>query len=181
MDSEGKKGGFAGIFIVMIVSLLIAFFWDKVALIKNSVHFILNPTAGALLNWNMNFGMIAIVLAISVIMTLIQKYGTDQKTMRELKEEQKNLQEEMKKYKEHPEKMTELSKKQMELIPKTMKLGMRPIVYTAIPLILFFRWFMDFFSTVGDFKFFGILSWFWFYLIGTIIFSSILRKVMNVV
>ena len=167
MDSEGKKGGFAGIFIVMIVSLLIAFFWDKVALIKNSVHFILNPTAGALLNWNMNFGMIAIVLAISVIMTLIQKYGTDQ--------------EEMKKYKEHPEKMTELSKKQMELIPKTMKLGMRPIVYTAIPLILFFRWFMDFFSTVGDFKFFGILSWFWFYLIGTIIFSSILRKVMNVV
>src|SRR3989344_2891378 len=80
MDSEGKKGGFAGIFIVMIVSLLIAFFWDKVALIKNSVHFILNPTAGALLNWNMNFGMIAIVLAISVIMTLIQKYGTDQKT-----------------------------------------------------------------------------------------------------
>src|SRR3989344_4008462 len=174
MDSEGKKGGFAGIFIVMIVSLLIAFFWDKVALIKNSVHFILNPTAGALLNWNMNFGMIAIVLAISVIMTLIQKYGTDQKTMRELKEEQK-------KYKEHPEKMTELSKKQMELIPKTMKLGMRPIVYTAIPLILFFRWFMDFFSTVGDFKFFGILSWFWFYLIGTIIFSSILRKVMNVV
>jgi len=181
MDAEGKKGGFTGIFVVMFISLLIAFFWDKVAFIKDSVHFILNPTAGALLNWNITWGMIAIVLVISILMTLIQKYATDQKTMRELKEEQKSLQEEMKKYKEHPEKIAELSKRQMELIPKTMKLGMRPIVYTAIPLILFFRWFMDFFNAVGDFKFFGLLSWFWFYLIGTIIFSSVLRKVMNVV
>ena len=77
-------------------------------------------------------------------MTIIQKYATDQKILREMKEEQKILQEEMKKYKNHPEKVAELSRKQLEFIPKTMKLTMRPIVYTAIPLILFFRWFMDF-------------------------------------
>ena len=181
MDTEGKEGSFAGIFFVMVISLLIAFFWNKVSFIKDTAHFILNPTAGALLTWNVTLGMTIIVLLISFIMTLVQKYGTDQKTLREMRAEQKVIQEEMKKYREHPEKFAALSKKQMEMIPKTMKLGMRPIVYTSIPLILFFRWFNDFFATSADFRFFGIFSWFWFYLIGTIIFSSILRKMMNVV
>lgn len=181
MDNEGKKGGFTGIFVVMIISLLIASFWNKIDLIKNIVHAILNPTAGALLNWNITLGMALIVLAISILMTVIQKYATDQKTIREMKEEQKRLNEESKKFKDHPEKMMELQKESMKIALPLMKLGMRPIIYTAIPLILFFRWFMDFFTAVGDFKFFGLLSWFWFYLIGTIIFSSILRKIFNVV
>ncbi|MEK6741658.1 MAG: EMC3/TMCO1 family protein [Nanoarchaeota archaeon] len=181
MNTEGKEGGFMGIFIVMIVSLALASLWDKVSFIKEGAHAILNPTAGVLLNWNITIGMSAIVLIISFFMTIIQKYATDQKILREMKEEQKILQEEMKKYKNHPEKVAELSRKQLEFIPKTMKLTMRPIVYTAIPLILFFRWFMDFFALMEGFRFFGIFSWFWFYLIGTMIFSSILRKMMKVV
>lgn len=181
MNTEGKEGGFVGIFVVMIVSLALASLWDKVSFIKEGAHAILNPTAGVLLNWNITIGMSIVVLLISFFMTIIQKYATDQKTLREMKEEQKILQEEMKKYKNHPEKVAELSRKQLEFIPKTMKLTMRPIVYTAIPLILFFRWFMDFFALMEGFRFFGIFSWFWFYLIGTMIFSSILRKMMKVV
>jgi uncharacterized membrane protein (DUF106 family) len=181
MNSEGKEGGFIGIFIVMFASLAIAFFWDKVGFIKNGAHAVLNPTAGFLLNWNITIGMSLIILVISIFMTLIQKYATDQKTLKEMREEQKILQEEMKKYKNHPEKVAELSRKQLEFIPKTMKLTMRPIVYTAIPLILFFRWFNDFFAPMVGFKFFGFFSWFWFYLLGTLIFSSILRKIFKVV
>lgn len=176
-----KRGSFKGIFIVMIISLMIAFFWDNSSFIKNSAHSILDPTVGLLLNWNITWGMTIIILFISVIMTLAQKYGTDQETLREMKKEQKTLQEEIKKYKEHPQKMVELQKKQMEFIPKMMKISMRPMIYTAIPLILFFRWFMDFFTLAGDPKFFGFLSWFWFYLIGSIVFSSVLRKILNVV
>jgi uncharacterized membrane protein (DUF106 family) len=181
MDKEGKEGGFKAIFIVMTVSLLIAFFWESAPFIKNSAHAILNPTAGVLLNWNLTYGMVIIILIISIFMTLIQKYATDQETLREMKKEQKILQEEMKKYKEHPEKMMELQKKQFEFIPKMMKMSMRPLVYTAVPLILFFRWFMDFFSVLGNPKFFGFFNWFWFYLLGSIIFSTILRKVLKVV
>ena len=181
MDTEGKQGSFKGIFIVMIISLLIAFFWDSVSFIKNSAHTILNPTAGVLLNLNLTYGMVLIVFIIAIFMTLIQKYATDQETLREMKKEQKLLGEEMKKYKEHPEKIVELQKKQFESIPRMMKLSMRPLIYTAIPLILFFRWFMDFFAAIGDPKFFGFLNWFWFYLIGSIIFSTILRKVLKVV
>lgn len=176
-----KEGSFKGIFIVMLVSLLIAFFWESISWIRSAAHAILDPTAGVLLNWNLTLGMIAIVLLIAIVMTLAQKYGTDQKTLREMKKEQKELQAEIKKVREHPEKMMELQKKQFAFMPKMMKLSMRPIMYTSLPLILFFRWFMDYFDAIGNVRFFGFLSWFWFYLLGSIIFSSVLRKIFKVV
>ena len=181
MDNEGKGGGFKGIFIVMVISLLIAFFWDSVEFVKNAVHAILNPTAGVLLGWNLTLGMLILVLIITFFMTIMQKYTTDQKTLKDMKAQQKILQKEMKEYKDHPEKLMELQKKQFEFIPKTMKLSMRAIMFTGIPFILFFRWFMDVFTTLGEPKFFGFLSWFWFYLIFVMIFSSILRKILKVV
>ncbi len=176
-----KEGSFKGIFIVMLIALMIAFFWESVSWIKNAAHAVLDPTVGILLNWNLTFGMTVIIILIAILMTLVQKYGTDQKTLREMKKEQKELQAEIKKVKEHPEKMMELQKKQFAFMPKMMKLSMRPIMYTSIPLILFFRWFMDFFNTMGDVRFFGFLSWFWFYILGSIIFSAVLRKIFKVV
>ena len=181
MNKEAKEGSFKPIIIVMILSLVIAGFWDSAPFLKNAVHSVLNPSLGVLLNWNLTWGMMLIVLLISVLTTLIQKYATDQETLKEMKKEQKILQEEMKKYRDHPEKLMELQKKQFEFLPKTMKLSMRAIMYTGIPFILFFRWFWDVFTALGEPKFFGFLSWFWFYLIFVMIFSSILRKVFNVV
>jgi uncharacterized membrane protein (DUF106 family) len=178
---KDKKGSFLPIIIVMIASLVIAGYWDKFPIIKDSVHAVLNPSAGALLNWNVTGGMLIIVFIISLITTLIQKYATDQKALKELREEQKILQEEMKKFKDHPEKVAELSKKQMEFFPRTFKLTSRAILFTGIPFVLFFRWFADVFTAMGDPIFLGFLSWFWFYFIFTIIFSSVLRKYMKVV
>ncbi len=181
MEEKNKKGSFLPIIIVMIASLLIASFWDKASFIKDSVHAILDPTAGVLLSWNIEIGMIFIIFLITLITTLLQKYATDQKALKELKQEQKILQEEMKKYKDNPEKVAELSKKQFEFVPKTFKLTSRAILFTGIPFILFFRWFSDFFNALGNPKFFGFLSWFLFYLIFAMVFSSILRKVLKVV
>jgi uncharacterized membrane protein (DUF106 family) len=121
-----------------------------------------------------------IVFLITLITTVIQKYATDQKALKELKEEQKLLNEEMKKFRADPEKMMELNKKNMEIIPKTFKLTSRSILFTGIPFILFFRWFNDFFITKGSPLFFGFLSWFWFYFIFAMVFSGILRKYMKV-
>jgi len=180
---EDKKGGsFAPVLIIMLISMFIAFYWDKIPWVKDNIGKALDPTLGAMLDWHITIGMLVIVFIISIIMTLAQKYLTDQETLKELKKEQKLLQEEMQKYKEDPAKLMELQKKQFEFIPKTMKLTMRPIIYTGVPIILFFRWFMDYFNQpmMDGFKFFGFLSWFWFYLIFSIIFSSILRKVFKV-
>ncbi|MGD9275689.1 MAG: EMC3/TMCO1 family protein [Candidatus Pacearchaeota archaeon] len=181
MDSKGKDGSFTPIILVMAASLMIASFWNSVPAIKNTVHSILNPSAGILLNWNLTWGMIILVFVITLITTLAQKYGTDQKALRELKKEQKILQEEMKKYKEHPEKLMELQKKQLEFIPKTMKLSMRAIAFTGVPLILFFRWFNDYFTEIGNPDVIFGLGWFGTYFIATIIFSSIMRKYLKVV
>jgi uncharacterized membrane protein (DUF106 family) len=164
---------------VMLASFFIVGLWSRVPLIKEIVHLLLDPTAGFLLNWDRTLGMFIVVFIISFMLTLIQKYGTDQETLRRIKGEQKILREEMKKYKNEPEKIMELNKKQLEIIPKTFDITMKPLLYTFIPFILFFRWFHDYFSAV-QFEFFGFLSWFWFYLIFSIIFSSILRKVLKV-
>lgn len=165
--------------IVTLISMAIALFWSKVPIISQSVHGILDPTFGALLNWNTTNGMFLIVIVLSFIMTLVQKYGTDQETLRELKKEQKMLQQEMKKYKDNPDKLLEFNKKQFEIIPKTMELTMRPVMYTIVFFVLFFRWFNDYFS-VTEFKFLGFLSWIWFYIIFSMVFGTIFRKLLKV-
>ncbi len=181
MDKTAKEGSYTSLVIVMLVSLAIAGLWDAVPAIKIFVHSILTPSAGALLNWQLTLGMTIIVIILSLFTVIIQKYATDQETLKEMKKEQKILQLEMKKYKDDPQKVMELQKKSFEFIPKTMKLTTRSIAYTAVPLILLFRWFMDFFEALGDPKFLGFLSWFWFYLITFMIFSSIIKKIMKVV
>ncbi len=171
--------GIKTLFLVMIISLAIAGLWNTLPIIKESVHVVLDPTAGALLDYNVNLGMVIIAGLISLGITLVQKYTTDQETLKDIRKEQKILQKEMKKYKENPEKILELQKKQFEFIPKTMDITMRPLMYTAIPIILFFRWFNDYFS-LTEVKIFGFLSWFLAYLIFAIIFSMIFKKIMNV-
>ena len=175
-----KKGSFKPIIWIMVISLAIAFFWDKIPFLKNSVDALLSPTAGALLTWNLTYGMLIIVFLIALLTTLIQKYTTDQEALRKLKINQKSLQAEMKKYRDQPTKMAELQKQSMAAIPETFKLTSRSIVYTGVPFILLFRWFMDFFETSGNAVFLGFLNWFWFYLIFTMIFSGILRKYLKV-
>ena len=166
----------------MFLAMVLAGLWDKIPAIKNSIHYVFDPSAGALLNWNLNIGMLIIVLIITALTTVIQKYATDQKTLKELKAEQKELQKQMKEFKNHPEKLMELQKRQFAMMPKQMKLSMRAVIYTGIPFILFFRWFNDYFSVLPEgTKFWLGLGWFWFYLISAIIFGSILRKWWDVV
>ncbi len=175
-----KEGSYAPIFIIMALSILIVSFWDQIPFLKSSIEYILNPTAGWLLNWNKTIGMFAIVFIISLLSIIVQKFATDQKQLKELRKEQKLLQEEMKKFREDPAKLMELQKKQMEFLPKTMKLSTRAILFTGVPFILLFRWFNDYFLA-NSFNFLGFLPWFWFYLIFTLIFTAILRKVLDVV
>src|SRR3990167_6229957 len=80
-------------------------------------------------------------------------------------------------------KVMQLQKESMKFVMPMMKLSMRGMIYTGIPLILMFRWFMDYFGSpaLEGFKFLGFMNWFWFYLIASIIFSTFIRKWMNVV
>lgn len=178
MNKQGKSSGMRMMFFMMLISIVIAFLWNHIPLIKQTIHFILNPTAGFLLSINANLGMIIITAIISLAISLAQKYTIDHASLSEIKKEQKLLAEEMKKYKNHPEKLLELQKKQFAFIPRTMEITLKPAIYTSIPIILFFRWFQDYF-TANPVKILGFSSWFWPYLIFSIIFSSIFRRVLK--
>jgi len=180
-NKSAKEGSFTPLIIFMIFTLIFAGLWDKVPAIKKAIHFALDPSAGALLNWNLNLGMLIVVLIITVITTIVQKYATDQKALKELRVEQKDIQKQMKESKDHPEKVMELQKKQFAMMPKQMKLSMRAVIYTGIPFVLFFRWFNDYFIAAESPRFLLGLTWFWFYLIFAMVFSSILRKWWDVV
>jgi len=84
----------------------------------------------------------------------------------------------MKTYKENPEKVMELQKKQFAIIPKTMEITMRPIMYTSIPVILFFRWFY------GYFALFPVkilwMHWLLAYFIFSMVLTTVFRKIFNV-
>mgnify|MGYP003964352121 CR=1 FL=1 len=168
--------------IALGLSMIVAYSWDsaKTAWIKSGIHLGLDPTAGALLDWNLTVGMLLIVFLLSLLITLIQKYTTDQVALRALKKQQKAMQKEMKEAKSDPKKMASLQKENMVLIPQQFKLSMGSMAYTAIPFVLFFRWFNDYFLAAGNPKFFGFMGWFIFYLLFSIIFSSVLKKKLDV-
>lgn len=171
--------GMGILFLVMLLSIGVATLWDSLPVIKNSVHVVLDPSAGKILDWNTTFGLIIITGFLTFLTTLLQKYATDQSALKTIKEEQKIIQQEMKLVKENPEKSMELSKKSMELVMKAMPLSMRPLIYTAIPFILFLRWFGDYFS-VHPVKILGFMSGIWAYIVFSIILSMIFRKWLKV-
>ncbi len=167
-------------FFVMLLSLVVASLWTSIPGLRDAVHLVLNPTAGVLLNWNYTLGLLLITTLITLITTILQKYATDQDFLKTIKEEQKIVQQEMKLAKSNPTKSMELSKKSMELTMKAMPITMKPLMYTVIPFVLFLRWFQDFFTTAGNPTILGFMSWFWAYLVFSIVFSSIFRKVLKV-
>ncbi len=181
MENKGKEGSFKIIFIIMLLSLIIAYYWPTATWISGSVHAILDPTFGRLLGWNLTWGMLVIIIIVSFFTTIVQKYATDQETIRELKKQQKEINEKAKQFKHHPEKMMEIQKEIFPISTKLMKLSSRPLMFTGIPFILIFRWYMDTFTALGDPKFFGFLSWFWFYLIFAIVLGGFIRKLLKVV
>lgn len=167
---------------IMLGVILIGVFWESAPVIKNTVHSIFDPTLGKFLDWNMTWAMLILVAIINLIMTLVQKYTTDQETLKEIKKEQKAFQKEMKKYKDDPGKIMELNKKNFNFMKQTFVITTQSWIFTMIPIVLLFRWFHDYFGvdSLKGFKFFGIFSWFWFYLVVSIVFTSIFRKVFDV-
>jgi len=167
---------------VMLLMYLVGgaatFLWNQVPLMKTTVHAILDPSIGALLDWNINFGFIIVMLLFAVITTLAQKYFSDQVALKTLKEEQKLIQEEMKLYKQDPTKTAALTSKSMELTMKTMPLTMRPTLYTMLPFLLTFRWFYDYFAA-NPVKVLG-MNWLVAYFIIILVTAPLFKKVFKV-
>ncbi|MFA5071754.1 MAG: EMC3/TMCO1 family protein [Candidatus Pacearchaeota archaeon] len=176
MDNKGMQKFFFLMTVLSIISLGIVFLWEQIPIIKETAHAILDPTAGALISWNVTGGTLILFFIIALFMTIIQKFTVDQKTLREMKAEQKEISKELQQYRDNPEKALEVNKRSMKIMGDIMSMTMKSSFITMIPLILLFRWFSDVFTALGDPIFFGFINWFWLYLISVLVFGGILRK-----
>jgi len=97
------------------------------------------------LNWILVFtpiiGILIVSIILGVISTVVYKYASDQKKIKELKDKTKEIQKKIKKVsKENPQKAMEMNSELMKLNGPMMKETMKPMFYTLIPSLLILAW-----------------------------------------
>jgi uncharacterized membrane protein (DUF106 family) len=104
--------------------------------IGNSLDFMLSP----LLNMPPFWAIAIIAFILSVLITVIYKFTTNQKELKVLKEETKTLQTEIKQAQGDVQKMTDLNQKLLANTGKQLKHTFRSYIFTFLPVILIFGW-----------------------------------------
>ncbi len=136
---------------------------------------------------------LAAILVISFFVTLFQiliyKKMTNQSKLKEIKQRQKELQQELKHTKD-TEQLKQLQEEMLELMHESMKENFKPMIVTFLPLIIVFHWLKHTYTQAGIGN---IISWnvnlpivgtgggwLFCYILFSIIFSMILRKLFRV-
>lgn len=145
-----------------------------------SYYSFLNPVLEPLMSIPAPWNVLLLSFILTLIMTLLYKFLTDQKLMKELKDEMKELQNEMKTLKDNPERMMEVQKKAMERNMKYLLQSLKPTLVTFIPILIIFAWLRAYFTALGNPAILFGLSWIWIYIIFSIVFSISLRKLLKV-
>jgi uncharacterized membrane protein (DUF106 family) len=127
-----------------------------------------------LIQSNPRTSIVIIACLITLATTLVTYFFTDKEKMRSMKEKQKAIQAEMKKHKDNPQKMMELNKKMLEDFPEQMRHMFKPLLITFIPLIFIFAWLRGTFTTTVIKS-----TWIWWYIIISIIASTVYRKLFK--
>jgi len=100
----------------------------------------IGPLFDPLLQLGPFWALFVVSLVLSVLITLIYKWMTNQEEMKELKQKTKSFQKEMKKYKDDPKKMMAMQKEAMAVNSKYMMKSMKPTLVTFLPVIIIFAW-----------------------------------------
>lgn len=98
------------------------------------------PLFDPLLELGVFWALLIVSIVLSVAITFIYKFMTNQEEMKDLKEKTKFYQKEMKKEKANPKKMMKLQKEAMSINGKYMMKSMRPTLVTFLPVIIIFGW-----------------------------------------
>ncbi|MBI5061647.1 MAG: DUF106 domain-containing protein [Candidatus Aenigmarchaeota archaeon] len=101
---------------------------------------VFNPFLLPLINMSPFWGIVILSFFISIIVTLIYKYFTNQTEMKRLKEEQKQFQQKMKALRSNPEEMMKVQKEAMRVNMEYMKHSFKPMLITMLPILLIFGW-----------------------------------------
>jgi uncharacterized membrane protein (DUF106 family) len=126
---------------------------------------------------------------LSIVVTLVYKFATDQNEMKELKKQVKEYQQKMKDTKDNPTKMLEIQKEMSAVNMKYFKHSMKPMLITIVPFIIIFHLLGKVFTgvTVIPLPFHFPLSsletglgWIGTYIIFSMLFTTAFRKALKV-
>ncbi|MEK6983313.1 MAG: EMC3/TMCO1 family protein [Nanoarchaeota archaeon] len=92
------------------------------------------------------WAIILVSLIVSILMTLVTKFMTDQTAIKNLKEETKEVQRQFKESRNNPQKLVELQKKQTRLMMEQFRHSFKPTLITLVPLFLIFGWMSSVFA-----------------------------------
>ncbi|HII65757.1 TPA: DUF106 domain-containing protein [Candidatus Woesearchaeota archaeon] len=100
----------------------------------------LDPFLGPLFRLPSFLALLIFSLLVSLLITLIYKYTTNQSLMKQLKGEIKEFQKEMKELKDKPGEVMRVQKEAMKTNLKYMSMSMKSTLITFIPIIFIFGW-----------------------------------------
>ncbi len=113
-------------------------------MVQNSfsfLNFILDPFLKPLIKIFSPFWfLIIITFLVTLLITIIYKYTTNQELVKRLRDEMKDIQKQMKEYKEDVEKVKSLQKESFEKMGLQFKQSMKPMIITMIPMIIILGW-----------------------------------------
>lgn len=138
--------------------------------------------------------LLVISLFITLFLTLVYKFFSNQEEIKRSKEKLKELQERTKIEKD-PEKLMAIQKEMLQLNMEHLRHNMKPLIITTLPILFIFWWLRTTFVQFGilipwNVSFPGskfILpglwdgaGWFLVYVLSSIVYSLILRKMLDV-
>lgn len=100
----------------------------------------LDPVLRPLLSLGPLATIFIVSLVVSAITTIVYKYATDQNKLRKLKADMKRYQKKAMASKNDPDKAMQYQKEMMKLNGDYMRSSMKSMLYTFIPILLFFGW-----------------------------------------
>ena len=125
---------------------------------------------------NSILSLIIISFLITFFISFITWLVTDKEKMKELKSRQKELQKKAKEHQKNGNKdaLLEINKQMMQEMPEMLKHSFKPMLITFIPIILVFSFLRGVYTetSLGGW-------WIAYYIVASMIFSIILRKVFG--
>jgi uncharacterized membrane protein (DUF106 family) len=101
---------------------------------------ILDPVLQPLLGLGPFWAILVLSLIISLLITLVYKYATNQNEMKRLKDEQKEYQKRLKELRSQPDQMMKVQKEAMKKNMEYMKHSFKATLITMLPIIIIFSW-----------------------------------------
>lgn len=120
--------------------------------------------------------IVAISILVTLAMTLVTKYFTDQNRMAELKKIQEACRIKLKEKNLKPEDMSKINHEMLECSLQLTKHSMKPLLFTIIPLILLIGWLRGIYIETAIAK-----TWLWWYIGSGVASSLVFRKILKVV